>query len=92
MEIDYDTLADEILNGTVRQRLEEELLSGFRQLKSQEEPLPPPSYFATKVAEIIVNGAPAPLDESTKYALYQEVLTACEQARATVLEEPPIIQ
>lgn len=92
VDIDYDTLADEIENGTLRQRLEEELLAGFRQLQSQGDPLPPASYFASKVAEIIDSGATEPLTEAMKYGLYQEVLTACEQARATVLGEPPVIQ
>ena len=88
MDIDYSSLESEIETGVLRHRLAEELADGFRDLRKQGEPLPPASYFATKVAEIINSGSEEPLSEAMKYGLYLEVLTACEEARATVLGEP----
>jgi hypothetical protein len=87
MNIDYANLERDIVEGTLAQRLEEELTRGFREMHERGEPLPPPSYYASRIAEIIYAAAERPLDQEASFNLYQEVLLACEKARAGVLGE-----
>ncbi|MEO8383291.1 MAG: hypothetical protein ABI779_26780 [Acidobacteriota bacterium] len=83
MNIDYVTLEQDLLDGSFRQRLEEELTLGFRQLHDSGERLPPASYYAAQIAEIVNKGAE--LDPDLKYNLYQEIVLAVENARTAVL-------
>jgi hypothetical protein len=85
MNIDYATLERDVFDGTFRIKLEEELTSGFRQIRNSGERLPLPSHYASQIAEIV--NRDAQLGENLKYELYQEILSACESARATVLGE-----
>lgn len=85
MNIDYVTLEQDLLDGSFRQRLEEELTLGFRQLHDSGERLPPASYYAAQIAEIVNKGAE--LDPDLKYNLYQEIVLAVENARTAVLED-----
>lgn len=85
MNIDYTNLEVELENGLFRQRLEEELVAGFRQIKAAGERLPVASHYAAQIAEIV--NRDVELSDDTKFYLYQEILLACEQARATVLGE-----
>jgi len=88
MNIDYDTLEQDVIDGTFRQRLENELTLGFQQLHDSGERLPPASHYASQIAEIV--NRDVQLSEELKYNLYQEILLACENARAAVLgEEAP---
>jgi hypothetical protein len=88
MNIDPDTLEQEIYDGTLRQRLEEELTLGFRQLHESGERLPPPSHYAAQIAEIM--NRDVTLSEEAKFELYQEVLDAVTNARIAVIgEEKP---
>lgn len=86
MNIDYDTLENDLETGLFRQRLEEELVAGFRQIRTAGERLPVASHYAAQIAEIVNRGVE--LSSDTKFYLYQEILLACEQARATVFGEP----
>ena len=85
MNIDYTTLQDDLESGAFRQRLEEELTHGFRQIHQTGECLPTASHYAAQIAEIM--NRDVELDADTKYNLYQEVLLAVEAARASVLGE-----
>jgi hypothetical protein len=85
MNVDYENLDRDLENGTFRQQLEEELLVGFRQIRLAGERLPTASHYAAQIA-MIVNGGGTVADNS-KYYVYQEILAACEAARATVLGE-----
>ena len=85
MNIDYATIEQDVEDGSFRRRLEEELTLGFRQLHETGERLPPASYYASQIAEIV--NRDAELSEELKYNLYQEILAACEAARAAVLGE-----
>jgi hypothetical protein len=87
MNVDYQALEDKVLDGTFRSELEDELTVGFRAMKLAGDPLPPPSYYASQIAEIVSRGAPVPLRPELAYEVYQEILAACEYARATVLGE-----
>lgn len=88
MNIDYNTLEQDVIDGTFRQRLEDELTLGFQQLHDSGERLPPASHYASQIAEIV--NRDVQLSEELKYNLYQEILLACENARAAVLgEEAP---
>ena len=87
MNIDYATIGQDVEEGTFRQRLEEELTLGFRQIHESGERLPLASYYAAQIAEIV--NRDVELSEELKYNLYQEILAACEAARATVLGEEP---
>ena len=87
MNVDYENLARDLESGYFRESLREELALGFRQIHAAGERLPPSSHYASQIAEIVNRGAPAPLGEETKYELYQEILSACEAARAEVLGE-----
>lgn len=84
IEVDYETLAEDIASGTFRTRLEAELTAGFEQIKESGERLPPASYYATKIAEIVNAGGVVP--ESLTFDLYQEIVAACENARVNVGE------
>lgn len=86
MNIDYATLEQDVFDGTFRQRLEEELAFGFRQIHQSGERLPLASHYASQIAEIV--NRDVELAAELKYNLYQEILLACEQARAAVLAEP----
>ena len=85
MNIDYATIEEDVLDGTFRTRLESELVPGFRQIKESGERIPPPSYLASQIAEIV--NRDVSLSAELKYELYQEILAACEHARAEVLGE-----
>ena len=89
MNIDYTNLESDILDGTFRQRLEEELTFGFREIHRSGERLPLASHYASQIAEIV--NRDAELSAELKYELYQEILSAVEAARAAVLGEalPP---
>ncbi|HSN68038.1 MAG TPA: hypothetical protein VLV48_02270 [Thermoanaerobaculia bacterium] len=87
MDVDYRTIAEDMESGEFRRRLKEELAAGFREMSESGERLPPASYFATKIVEVIHAGAPVPFTKDAAYDLYQEALLACEEARAEVLEE-----
>jgi hypothetical protein len=87
MNIDYESLESDIGNGSLRQRLEEELTAGFRQIQQTGERLPVASHYAAQIAEIINRGAE--LSDAMKFELYQEVLEAVEAARVAVLGETP---
>ena len=88
MNIDYTTIENDIFEGTFRQRLEEELVPGFRQIMASGERLPVASHYAAQIAEIV--NRDVELSDEVKYNLYQEVLAAVESARATVLGEEPL--
>lgn len=85
MNINYDTIEQDVEDGTFRQRLEEELTFGFRQIHESGERLPLASYYAAQIAEIVNRGVE--LSEELKYNLYQEILAACEAAREAILGE-----
>jgi hypothetical protein len=87
MNIDYATIEQDIEDGTFRQRLEEELTFGFRQIYEAGQRLPLASYYASQIAEIV--NRDVELSADFKYNLYQEILLACENARAAVLGEEP---
>jgi hypothetical protein len=89
MNVDYARLGDELLDGEFRRTLEAELTVGFRMIRDAGERLPTASHYASQIAEIIGRNAPQPLDPETAFNVYQEILAACEQARAIVLGEPP---
>ena len=85
MNVDYENLDRDLENGLFRQQLEEELIDGFRQIRSAGERLPTASHYAAQIATIVNAGGE--VSEDMKYYVYQEILTACESARATVLGE-----
>jgi hypothetical protein len=87
MNVDYASLEQNILDGVFRQKLEEELIIGFRGIRESGERLPTASHYASQIAEIVNRNAPAPLDSELAYHVYQEILAACEHARALVLGE-----
>lgn len=89
MNVDYAILEQELEEGTFRQRLQLELIIGFRDLHMSGERLPPASHYASQIAEIVNNGADEPLGADLAFYLYQEILAACEHARAAVLGEKP---
>lgn len=85
MNIDYDNLERDINDGTLRRRLEEELVIGFRQIQQTGERLPVATHYAAQIAEIINRNAE--LTSALQFELYQEVLEAVEGARTKVLGE-----
>lgn len=89
MNIDYATLEQDVESGQLRTRLAEELTVGFRLMHDAGDALPPASYYATKIAEIIHANAETEISKDLAYYIYQEVLLACEEARANVLGAPP---
>jgi hypothetical protein len=88
VNVDYATLEQDVASGLFRQTLEEELVAGFRLMRDAGERLPLASYYASQIAEIVNRAATAPLSSSLAFDVYQEVLSACEQARAAVLDQP----
>ena len=89
IDIDYATLEHEIESGAFRLRLESELTDGFRHLHESGERLPTASHYASQIAEIVSRGAVTPLHPDLAFNVYQEILAACEHARAAVLGEEP---
>jgi len=89
MNIDYANIERDVYDGTFRQKLQDELIAGFRQIHESGDRLPPASYLASQIAEIV--NRDVSLSDTVKYELYQEILAACEHARAEVLGEelPP---
>ncbi len=87
MEIDYNNLARDVETGLFRVNLEEELKEGFQRLKDADEPLPPASHYAARIAEIVDRGSEVQIPQELSYLIYQEILVACEEARAAVLGE-----
>ena len=85
MNVDYQRLEDNILDGTFRSELEEELLVGFRQLQLAGERLPVATHYASQIAEIVAKGSPVPLRPELAYQVYLEILAAVEGARDTAL-------
>lgn len=90
MNIDYEHLERDLISGVFRETLAEELAGGFRQIAGMGERLPTASHYAAQIAEIVNRALQRPLDEEMKFNLYQEILSAVEMARATVLGEPRI--
>lgn len=88
MDVDYRSLPEELESGLFLSRLRSELVAGFEQMQADGERLPPPSYYATKIVEVIHAGSPVPLSKEISYELYQEALLACEQARREAFDEP----
>jgi hypothetical protein len=88
MNIDYDTLENDIIDGSFRQRLEEELTFGFRQIQQTGERLPTASHYAAQIAEIV--NRDHEFSEELKFNLYQEILEAVENARKAVLGEATV--
>ena len=89
MNVDYASLPGDLETGLFRQSLKEELIVGFRQIRDTGERLPTASHYASQIAEIVNRGAGEPLNAELAFYLYQEILVAVEEARATVLGEPP---
>ena len=88
MNVDYASLAGDVETGLFRESLTEELLVGFRQIRETGERLPTASHYASQIAEIVSRGAERALDPELAFNLYQEILSAVEDARAAVLGEP----
>ena len=87
MNIDYASLAGDVETGLFRESLKDELLVGFRQIRDSGERLPTASHYASQIAEIVSRGAGEPLNPELAFYLYQEILSAVEEARAAVLSE-----
>jgi hypothetical protein len=87
MNVDYDNLESDLISGVFRERLAEELTGGFRQIRDSGERLPLASHYASQIAEIVNRAAGGKLDPDLAFNLYQEILSAVEAARATVLGE-----
>lgn len=87
--VDYASLPGEVEDGTFRQRLEAELTRGFREIHQSGERLPVASHYASQIAAIIDRATPQPLPQELAFAMYQEILAACEHARAAILGEQP---
>jgi hypothetical protein len=91
IDVEYSTLWDDLETGMFRERLETELTRGFRAIHDAGERLPTASHYASQIAEIISRNAPEPISADLAFHLYQEVLIACERARAAILGEPPVL-
>jgi hypothetical protein len=92
MELNYAALAEEIEGGTLRASLERELTAGFERMHTEGERLPPASYLAARIAEIVARENKSELTKEQSFWLYQEIAIACENARRNVLgeeNEPP---
>lgn len=87
MNVNYETLEASVYDGSFSHDLQQELTVGFRQLTIDGERLPPASHYAAQIAEIVNKGAEEPLSPEIAFNLYQEILLACERARAVVLGE-----
>lgn len=88
MNVDYDNLERDLVSGLFRETLAEELVAGFRQIRDIGDRLPLASHYASQIAEIVNRGADGALNADLAFNLYQEILSAVEAARATVLGEP----
>lgn len=88
MDIDDSTLERDIGDGTLREKLKRELVVGFETMHREGERLPPPSYYATKIVEVMHKGSERVIDDTLAYDLYQEVLLACEEAYEEVTGGP----
>lgn len=91
MDIDYEKLSGDLDSGELRAKLKSELVTGFRLLVEAGDPVPPASYVATKITEIIYQSRDREIESNTQYDLYQEVLLACEEARTEVIGEEPTV-
>lgn len=89
MKIDYDRLQQGVETGTLRIELEQELELGFREMMARGERIPPASYLATKIAEIVNRGAGNEIGSDLAFDVYQEIVSACENAREKVVGEEP---
>jgi hypothetical protein len=87
MNIDYQNLEENLVDGTFRVNLQFELVDGFRDILDSGERLPTASHYASQIAEIVNRNAQPPLNAEMAFNLYQEILLAVEGARASVLEE-----
>jgi hypothetical protein len=87
IDVDYRSLDSDLEDGTFRQCLEDALTEGFHSIHASGERLPTASHFAAQIAEIVNRCAPVPIAPGTAFDLYQEILSACERARAAVLGE-----
>lgn len=87
MEIDYPNLERDVAEGRLRETLKRELIEGFQKMRRDGERLPPPSYYATKITEVIHGGTERAIDDTLAYDLYQEVLLACEEAYEEVASD-----
>ena len=85
MNIDYENLEDNLVDGTFRMNLQFELVDGFRDILEAGERLPTASQYASQIAEIVNCNAKPPLSPEMAFNLYQEILAAVEGARASVL-------
>jgi hypothetical protein len=88
MNIDYATLEQDVESGELRTKLAAELTVGFRLMHEEGDAVPPASHYASRIAEIINANAEQEISKDLAYYIYQEVLLACEEARANVLGEP----
>jgi hypothetical protein len=91
IEFEYATLWEDLESGVFRERLEEELTHGFRAIHAAGERLPTASHYASQIAEIVGRNAPEPLSAELAFNVYQEILIACERARAAILGEAPTV-
>jgi hypothetical protein len=87
MELDLANLIHDIHEGKLRESLERELTAGFEKMVASGDAIPPASYYAARIAEIIDRSSEQPLSKDDAFNLYQEVLLACENARRSVLGE-----
>jgi hypothetical protein len=87
MNIDYENLETNLVDGTFRANLQFELVDGFRDILDAGERLPAASHYASQIAEIVNRNAQPPLNATMAFNLYQEILLAVEGARASVLDE-----
>lgn len=85
IDIDYATLEADLESGAIRMKLTEQLTVGFRLMLDAGDAVPPASHYASRITEIIYSAADSEISKETAYYLYQEVLLACEEARAAVL-------
>lgn len=92
IDVDYRALPEDLQSGAFRSQLRRELVEGFEHLLSEGERLPPASYYATKIVEVIHAGTPVPFTPEFSFDLYQEALLACEEARREVLGEGPLTE
>ena len=90
MDLDFARLGQDIESGDLRNRLREALVVGFSAMHERGEPLPVPSHFASRIAEILHRNREQELTPVESYDLYQEVLLACEEARVAVLGEEAV--
>jgi uncharacterized protein with PhoU and TrkA domain len=87
MNIDYENLENNLVDGTFRVNLQFELVDGFRDILDAGERLPTASHYASQIAEIVNRNAQPPLNPQMAFNLYQEILLAVEGARASVLDD-----